>query len=857
MFSKSWKRPGKGDGKRSRGYRLSGIAVIILVLTLAASGSVKFCVNRIRANVRSATVQIISELTGSKSLVLASILEEMVRDMRNLAFALGEAGDSASAARMADNFREIHQLEALLALDQENEVFYGSEEALAMKGIPPDFEAQVESQGLAISDTVLGVDGSRVILFGAAIPGGGVVYGSLPTSVLQLTFGEDTYLGEGYSYVLERDGTIIIPPVRYGYEQIYDNIRALLEDGNNPAYKQEQFMKALSEGRSGSVIFTIRGKEQILCFASVDNEKEWQFVTVVPLEVAEKDGARTIQTAVYMAFMIIGAIVLALVSGLLFYLYAQRRQRDNDRFLRDIYQAISENTDTVIFILNSRTSRPDYVFENSGRLLGIPAADFYNCKHPSGEMRGFHRELQELLAEEWPEEGCRREVHTYNDCLHRDMWLKVLICPFRQGDELKCIYAITDITKEHKDRENIAAAVVAAQQANAAKSRFFSNMSHDMRTPMNGIVGMTAIARRNLDNRDKVVDCLNKIDYSSRHLLGLINDVLDMSKIESGKLILSSDPVDLQDLFMELEAILKSQCEDRQQTLTLQVRLKHRAILGDSLRLKQIFMNLLSNAVKFTPRGGDIMLLAEEEQGQRQTEFATYHFSVSDNGIGMPSDFQKIIFNPFERAGSSTVHQTEGTGLGMAITKSLVSAMGGQISLESQVGRGTTFYVDLELPLEEAEAVKVDSSVDLDINECSFEGKRFLLAEDNAINQEIAVELLSRCGARIEAADNGKQAVKMFLDSAPGYYDAILMDIQMPVMNGYEAARAIRSGTHSQGKTIPIIAMTAYVFAEDVLAAKNAGMDAHVPKPLELKRLYQALMEASSSGKHADPGEPL
>lgn len=603
-----------------------------------------------------------------------------------------------------------------------------------------------------------------------------------------------------------------------------------------------RFMAALSDGRSGSVIFTINGQEQILCFNPVETDKEWQFVTVVPLASAERDGAQVIRTAAYMASMIIAIIAMALAAGVLFYLSAQRKEQKNDRFLRDIYQAISENTDTVIFILNSKTSTPDYVFENSGRLLGIPAEEFLKSQVQETGQSGFYRELQMLLMDQWPKEGCQRQIHTYNDRLHRDMWLKVLICPFHLGNEAKCIYAITDITKEHNDRENIIAAVAAAEQANAAKSSFFSNMSHDMRTPMNGIVGMTAIARNNLDNKEKISDCLNKIDFSSKHLLGLINDVLDMSKIENGKLALISEPLDLSEFFLELEAILKCQCDDREQSLTFVVKIIHNHILGDSVRLKQVFMNLLSNAVKFTPRGGAIVLTAQEQE-QQNPDFAIYRFSVADNGIGMTSDFQKVIFTPFERAENPIVHRTEGTGLGMAITKNLVSAMGGQISLKSQAGKGTTFFVDLELPLQDAYIVERTDSRELQLNENFFKGKRFLLAEDNAINQEIAVELLSRYGAEVDVAGDGKRALERFMESEGDYYDAILMDIQMPLMNGYEATMAIRSSSHSQAKTIPIIAMTANVLAEDILAARNAGMDAHIPKPLNPEQVCQVLKE--------------
>ena len=709
-----------------------------------------------------------------------------------------------------------------------------------MKGIPADFTAQVESEGFAMTDSLLGVDGNREILFGAAIPGGGVVYGALSSGLLQEACGEDTYLGEGYSYVLARDGEIVIPPVRYSYEQIYENMQGLLYESGNPEDSVDKFINALSEGRTGSVIFMINETEQLLCFGPVRTERNWVLVTAVPLAVAEREGARTIQTAMYMAFMIIAVIAVALATWVVFYLRAQRRQRENDRFLRDIYQAISENTDTVIFILDNATNRPDYVFENSKRLLGISSEEFFDDHAGQGQESEFVTKLQSLLQEKCPLEACQRELYAYNDRLHRHMCLKILICPFRLGDTPKCIYAVTDVTKERQDRERIEAAVAAAEQANAAKSSFFSSMSHDMRTPMNGIVGMTSIAKRNLDNRDRVLDCLNKIEYSSNHLLSLINDVLDISRIESGKLALASEPVDLPGLFCELELMLRSQCDDRKQILTVDLQIRHRVVLGDALRIRQIFMNLLSNAVKFTPEGGKIWLTVKE-QDQKEAGHTEFQFVVADNGIGMSPEFQKTVFMPFERAGDSVVRQTEGTGLGMAITKNLVSAMGGQISVESEQGQGTAFYVNLELPLLEKELFDEPEAKQPRPEEISFAGRRFLLAEDNVINQEIVVEFLSGFGAKVEVAGHGGKALELFEASAPGYYDAILMDVQMPVMNGYEATAAIRSLEREDARRIPIIALTANALTEDAIRARTAGMNDHLAKPVEVGRLVEAL----------------
>lgn len=832
----------KQEERKFHKHRSAVLAAVIAVLLLSAFLTGIAAIQSIRVNVRGTTIKVIQEITNSKSQILAAMFEESQRDLRGLAASLDTVKDYPSAAVLLERFETDFPLGGLTIFDQQGQAVYGSGDAYLLKGIPAGFAQQVETDGFAVSDTVTGVDGDRRILFGTLLAGGQILYASLPTDAMQRACGETTYLGEGYSYVLGRDGKIIIPPLRYSYEQVYENIRHLLTHTENSPEKIEDFIAALDAGATGSVVFQIDGQEQLFCFEPVHAERDWQFVTVVSLNAVEQEGGRIIRAAMVMAAIIIAVVVAALAAGSFFYWSMQRRQRENDRFLLSIYQAISENTDTVIFILNDRGAAPDYVFENSGRLLGIPAGEFLKPEERKECASEFRDKLQALLNEPWPAEGCRRELHTYNDRLHRDMWLKVLVCPFRLGGEAKCIYAITDVTQEHDDRERIEAAVVVAEQANAAKSRFFSSMSHEMRTPMNGIVGMTAIAKRSLDDRDRVLDCLNKIDFSSKHLLALINDVLDMSKIESGKLALVSEPFDLAELLHGLEAILRPQCEAKGQTLTLSIEIRHPRLVGDTLRLSQIFMNLLSNAGKFTPEGGTISLTARERE--QRAGSATYRFTVTDSGIGIAPEAQKTIFTPFERASDTTVRRTAGTGLGLAITKNLVSAMGGQITVKSTLGQGTSFIVDLDLPLQEGDVPEPAACEAVTLDETSFAGKRFLLAEDNAINQEIAVELLSAYGARVDAVDDGKQALEKFAAAEPGDYDAILMDIQMPVMDGYEAARAIRACGHPQAKTILIVAMTANVFAEDVLAAKNAGMDAHIPKPMDIARLYQVMQGA-------------
>lgn len=511
-----------------------------------------------------------------------------------------------------------------------------------------------------------------------------------------------------------------------------------------------------------------------------------------------------------------------------------------------------------------------------------------------------------------------------------------------------------------------------AERANKAKSEFLSNMSHDIRTPMNAIVGMTSIASANLENTQQVQNCLKKITLSSKHLLGLINDVLDMSKIENGKMTLNIDQVSLREVLDGIVSIVQPQVKEKDQRFDLSVHdISAENVFCDSVRLNQVILNLLSNAVKFTPAGGAIRMDLQEEPSPKGEDYVRIRLCVGDNGIGMPPEFQKVIFQAFAREDSTRVHQTEGTGLGMAITKYILDAMGGTIEVKSEQGVGTEFYVTLDLekakvqeedmvlpnwnmlvvdddrqlcestvmslhaigvnaewaldgetavkmtmerhqqqndyqivlldwklpgiggvetarrirqylggevPIllisaydwceieDEAHGVGVTGFISKPLfkstlyhslkqfanvssaaqpkqeeQERDFTQKRILLAEDNELNWEIANELLSELGLTLEWAENGKICVDKFAASEEGYYHAILMDIRMPVMNGYEATKALRGLSRADARTIPIIAMTADTFTEDVRKCLECGMNAHIAKPIDIREVSRLL----------------
>ena len=405
------------------------------------------------------------------------------------------------------------------------------------------------------------------------------------------------------------------------------------------------------------------------------------------------------------------------------------------------------------------------------------------------------------------------------------------------------------IQQEHSEQEyrksleqkNVALqlAVQRETKANLAKREFLFNMSHDIRTPMNAIIGFTALAQTHIDDRGQVEDYLKKISVSSQHLLSLINDVLDMSRIESGKVTLEAKPVHLPELVHELRDIVQAVVSEKDLSLTLDtVGVENEDVIADPLRLEQILINVLANAVKFTPDGGQISLWIVQKD-TAPAGYADFEFHIKDNGIGMSEEFQKHIFEQFARERTSTVSKIQGTGLGMAITKSLVDMMGGRITVKSEQGKGSEFTISLRFPIGEAKTEQTPPAA----KASASAGKKLLVVEDNELNLEIASTLLKEAGFEVDTAENGKIAVEKVEAASADRYDLILMDIQMPEMDGYEATRRIRALPDTKKAALPIVAMTANAFEDDRKNALRAGMNGHIAKPLDIQKLFQVLSE--------------
>lgn len=434
-------------------------------------------------------------------------------------------------------------------------------------------------------------------------------------------------------------------------------------------------------------------------------------------------------------------------------------------------------------------------------------------------------------------EGLNQNVEDYNENLK-----KYLSVDCYQPMYGYCGCFMRDVTqrREMEQQQELKEALVAAHTANEAKSAFLSQMSHDIRTPMNAIIGMTTIARQNIENKVKTLDCLNKIGSSSAHLLELINSILSMSKIESGKVILTDDELSLPQLLEDVLNIIRPMAGKKMQNLRLELEeLKHAEVLTDSTHLKQILLNVLGNAVKYTPEGGEIVL-GLQELSAVIPQRSQYVFTVSDNGPGLSEELLPKIFDMFERGEDSRTSKIEGTGLGLAICKNLTNLMAGTIEAANRPEGGAKFTLTLPLRWLGDDAVKPLPAVK-PAGRSDFSGHRVLIVEDNDLNMEIALEFLQSLGLVCEGAENGRRAVEMFNASAPGHYEMILMDVRMPVMNGYEATREIRRLAREDARQIPIVAMTADAFSSDIKMALNAGMNEHLSKPVSIERLQEVL----------------
>ena len=783
--------------------------------------------------------------------------------------------------------------------------------------------------------------------------------------------------GNASNYVIYPDGRVVIDNSVNRKEVIY-NFLATLRDHSDLSEEQILALSdAFAQGSSGNLKVKLGDTSYYLVYEGTAVQN-WTMVGLVPVSIVNA----SLDQLWFYTVQIVAGIVLGF-AVLIILLIARRshttlRRKDTEIRYRDVlFQKLSLNVDDVFLMLDAETSTVDYVSPNIGRLLGIPWRNVRQDVHalvalyPKDDpdrdknfLEGLHRGEQR----EWDAAYVHQETR-------EPRWFHIVAMGSEVEGKTKYILVMSDRTADKQVNQALSDAVAAAETANRAKSTFLSNMSHDIRTPMNAIIGFTTLAISNLDDKERVKDYLTKTLASSNHLLSLINDVLDMSRIESGKIHLEEVEVNLSDVLHDLKTIVSGQIHAKQLELYMDAMdVADEDVFCDKTRLNQILLNLLSNAIKFTPAGGTVSVRVRQLAGQARG-CGQYEFRIKDNGIGMSPEFAKRIFEPFERERTSTVSRIQGTGLGMAITKNIVDMMGGTIEVQTAQSKGSEFIVRVPLrvqaehrPVEkitELEGLKA-LVVDDDFNTCDsvtkmlvkvgmraewtlsgkeavlrarqsiemsdvyhayiidwrlpdmngievtrqirslhddtpiiiltaydwsdieveakaagvtafcskpmflsdlretlmsalgqkqtdaaqellpqkdadFKGRQILLVEDNELNREIAQEILREYGFRVATAENGAVAVEKVSTAAPGSYDLVLMDVQMPVMDGYTATRQIRALENPALAGVPILAMTANAFDEDRRRAMESGMNGFLSKPIVIGDLVQEL----------------
>lgn len=796
----------------------------------------------------------------------------------------------------------------------------------------------------------------------------------------------DAFSGEAKCFIIKNDGSVLLSTQEGG--NVFGNYLTYLRAASNLDEKSlEKLNNDWQSGTSGLLQCEIGDVSYCILYQPIGYQ-DYFLLSAVP-QSAVSAGFLSVQktttNVLIVIFLIVGAAVVTLIT---LHNHKQfRKSKIELQYREQMFDVLSNSVDDIFIMLDYEKHSVDYISPNLERLLGIKVKDARdNIRIMEKCAINFNVVIPADELEDIPLNGNRYwECEYMHQTTGERRWYRMTIYHMSIQGVKKYIVVMSDRTQEQQMNQKLQEALTSAKSANEAKSNFLSNMSHDIRTPMNAIVGFSVLLEKDADNPDKVREYTRKITASSHHLLSLINDVLDMSKIESGKTSLNVDKFSLPELLEELNIILMPQAKAKNQSFTIHVQgAPPEQMLGDKLRLNQILINLLSNAIKYTPNNGCVEFIISEIPSAAY-QYVKLRFTVKDNGIGMSEEFQKQVFSPFSREVSSLTNKIQGTGLGMAITKNLVDLMGGIIEVESQLGKGSTFTVELSFALPEQEESDLwfrqkitrmlvaddeediclnikemmrDTGVDVsfvtegsaaveaavqahkngeDFNvilldwkmpeidgvetarlirekigtdvpilvltsydwseietearqvginafmpkpffvstlwqtikplfsehteqndrseqttENVMNGKLFLVAEDNELNAEILTEMLNMEGVSCELAVNGLEAVEMFKKSKPGHYDLILMDVQMPVMNGYEATRQIRSCEHAEAATIPIVAMTANTFAEDVRNALDSGMNGHLAKPIDMEAMRELVGRLISNNENKE-----
>ena len=803
-------------------------------------------------------------------------------------------------------------------------------------------------------------------------------YRSFNYEAIAVTFSNDNILdllsisafdSKSDNYVINGEGRIIFNGSSFrNTENRFYNVVNYLED--NSDLTNQKLLSLEKSWTEGSMITLSTKIESVPYYlVSVPLEQSgWILVGMVDAGVVNKNINQLQNLTMGLGFSVSALLLVILFSIVVTsYIKTKKRQQDEIMFRDSLFSDLSQNVNDVFVILEEKTDEVVYVTPNIDSVLGVKEED---VKKDIASIDGINGDR--LIAANLIELNKKDKISWTQEYLNNDSgetrYLEITAYHTEFGSLKRIVIVISDRSEERKLQNALSSSLEIAKNANAAKSNFLANMSHDIRTPMNAIVGYSTLLIKDADDKNKIIEIGKKITYSSQHLLSLINDVLDMSKIESGRTSLNSDKVDVSEVINNISEIVQVQTKSKKQSFEIKTKGNIPPyIYADKLRLTQILLNLLSNAVKYTEKNGTISLVVEGYGNNGQT--CHLRFIVSDNGQGMSSEFVEKIFEPFSRETNSMTNKIQGTGLGMSITKSIIDLMGGTIDIQSELGKGSVFTVDLifSVPLDENDdnffadheitrvlvgddeidvteniqsilsdaGLECDAAIgglesvdkatrayednnsydviildwkmpDMDGVECvrrirkeigkdvpifvlssydvseiedeakkagvdlflpkpfflsnfqrvldtyyqnkanteeegnnsdDFSGVKILVAEDNEINAEIITELLDSIGIKCVIAEDGLEALRVFTEESPDEFDMIFMDIQMPIMDGYESARRIRASNNTRAKSIPIIAMTANAFEDDVKASMASGMNAHISKPIDFERL--------------------
>lgn len=685
--------------------------------------------------------------------------------------------------------------------------------------------------------------------------------------------------------------SLMLDGKKNGYIAVEVSIPSLVHKGGFPLYENENSFVLFNTDSGLIATQALKGESQLpagvdaerIQEAIAQNESEIfgddiqgknSYIGIVPIvedsmyvcNIVPEESVRLEIASVRQAFEIVfGVILLCLLVVLLmsFFFYRKRTEELDNEMRTHLYGALSDSLDMAVNMYSPDDAVVTPIVAKSREIIGFPMVELISNRKIDSKIM-LSEEGTRLLSR--IQEGSIISLETGEFSLvdkrtGENRWIAYSVNPFFYENKHQLLIVFRDSTAEKNLQSSMKEAMIAAETANNAKSDFLSRMSHEIRTPMNGIVGMIQIVRNNLDDPEKIKEGLDKIVGASDHLLNIINDVLDISKIESGKMMLANEPFSLPELTEGVSQVIAPQCELKQQTFVVDTSgLCGDIFVGDRVRLQQVLINLLSNSVKYTPSGGTVSLKVTQECSTVRSYVPTV-FVVKDNGIGMSEEYQKRLFEPFDMEERS---KERGTGLGMPIVKNILTMMGGDIRIESVVNKGTTFtaMVNLELlgteentpnlsandpvgnggPFGETLSEDGDAGPVSDA-EMDFSHIRVLLAEDNELNAEIAKELLQDAGLTVEWACDGKLVCEMFENSEINYYDIILMDIQMPERDGYEATHYIRGLKRSDAWAVPIAAMSANAFYEDVQASLRSGMNAHLSKPIDIRKVLETIGE--------------